>query len=305
MKKEHSLVYSVRAVIYCALLCGTFFQTRLWGSDVPVYRYALESWKVDTFTGYVFFEKSLQLTDLNLIDGFKASNTDFKVIDASQHYADMAMDTFEKYAKNKPLPYLIVFNAEKEADLSRRKQSVFWHGSFENSPISTLSQSPVRQEIVTKIGCGNVGVWLIVNSSNQDKNKAFRAKLEKLLSNAEQTLLAPEINAGRVKAVGENKPSFSIMEMPKDDPKETLFIRMLFENKNPVSIQEPLLFCIFGKGRTLAAISDESLNAERINSVCTYLLSPCSDEQKTKHPGRDLIFPAFSNFIKSLKKPQP
>lgn len=94
------------------------------------------------------------------------------------------------------------------------------------------------------------------------------------------------------------KIEFDVMRVDRNDPAEALFVAMLF-GVSVDALEEfpeaPLLFPVFGRGRTIDGLPAPMVSEELLQGACSYLCGACSCEVKKDNPGIDLVMRADWN----------
>jgi hypothetical protein len=85
--------------------------------------------------------------------------------------------------------------------------------------------------------------------------------------------------------------NFSIKKVSRKNPAEQIFIQMLLGTESDLSdYQVPMVFPLFGQGRSLYALVGAGINKNTIEKACRSLVDWCSCEIKALHQGVDLLF---------------
>ena len=83
---------------------------------------------------------------------------------------------------------------------------------------------------------------------------------------------------------------FSILQVKRDDPKESLLVRMLAGPKAGELLEgKPFVAPVFGQGRVLGAWPADTMDAEGIEEASFFLTGACSCQVKAQNPGWDLL----------------
>ena len=272
--------------------------------QVPVFRYALERWPADPFGLAVFHNGPLSKEQQEIIAGVGYDvNLELFTIDAGKMTAPQRIRFGEvNVEKGKALARLY-YPLE-----SRQGDDALWEGELTAQSLSKIVNSPARQKIAKDILAGESAVWIILKSGDPERDGLVEKNLNKHLKAITQWLEIPEGVAGpgeleRV-ASGEVamedvlrstiplKISFTSLAIDKNDPAEEMFIRMLTGFVPELLEQypgQPLVFPVFGRGRTLDGISEEMLSEELMASAGSYICGACSCEVKRENPGIDVV----------------
>ena len=293
----------IRAALYLALF---FMQPSLalYACQVPVFRYALERWPADAYGLAVFHNGPLSKEQQDII----------AVVDYDVNLEVFTIDTKEMTAPQRiRFGQVTVEKGQALARLyypleSRQGDDALWEGALTRQALDKIVDSPVRRRIAKDILAGESAVWVILKSGDPESDNRVEQNLNKHLQAISKWLEIPEGVAGpgeleRV-ASGEVamedvlrstiplKISFSAVSLNKDDPDEAVFIKMLTGFVPDLLEQypgQPLVFPVFGRGRTLDGIAEEMLNDDLMASAGSYICGACSCEVKRENPGIDLV----------------
>jgi hypothetical protein len=293
----------LRAVCFAAFI---FMQASavLDACQVPVFRYALERWAADSYGLAVFHNGPLSKEQQDIVAGVGYDvNLEVFTIDTGKMTAPQRIRFGEvKVDKGQALARLY-YPLE-----SRQGDEALWEGALTRQALARIVDSPARRKIAKDILAGESAVWVILKSGDPKSDSRVEQDLNKHLKAISQWLEIPEGVAGpgeleRV-ASGEVamedvlrstiplKISFSALSINKDDPDEAIFIKMLTAFV-PDLIEEypgqPLVFPVFGRGRTLDGIAEEMLSDDLMASAGSYICGACSCEVKRENPGIDLV----------------
>ena len=86
-----------------------------------------------------------------------------------------------------------------------------------------------------------------------------------------------------------------MIRIDRNDPNEKIFSRLLtsfIPELNDSNLDYPLIYPVFGRGRTLNPIPASIINEEIMMKACSYICGACSCEVKRENPGIDLIMTA-------------
>ncbi|MCP4848197.1 MAG: hypothetical protein GY899_09660 [Verrucomicrobiaceae bacterium] len=272
--------------------------------QVPVFRYALERWPADAYGLAVFHNGPLSKEQQEIIASVDYDvNLEVFTIDVSEMTAPQRI-RFGKVEVRKGQALARLYYPVE----SRQGDDALWEGTLNRQALDRIVDSPVRRKIAKDILAGESAVWVILKSGDPESDALVETNLNKHLQAISKWLEIPEGVAGpgeleRV-ASGEVamedvlrstiplKISFSAVSISRNDPEEAMFVRML-TGFVPDLIErypgQPLVFPVFGRGRTLDGISQEMLNDELMASAGSYICGACSCEVKRENPGIDLV----------------
>ncbi len=298
LKRKHLLAvfYTVLALLESAVLTEA--------CQVPVFRYALERWPADSYGLAVFHNGPLSEEQQEIVAsvGYDV-NLELFTIDTAKmtaaqrvRFGDVRVESGRALAR-------LYYPLE-----SRQGDEALWEGDLTRQELARIVDSPVRRKIAKDILAGESAVWVILNSGNPEKDERVKKSLNKHLEAICQYLEIPEGVAGpgeldRV-ASGEVamedvlrstiplKISFTTVSIDIKAPEEEMFVKMLTGFVPGLMEQypnQPLIFPVFGRGRTLDGIAEEMLTEELMASAGSYICGACSCEVKRENPGIDLV----------------
>jgi len=238
------------------LLALTFqlIGTAAFACKVPVFRYALDHWPGSDYTLRAGFEAPLVKANLKLAEGSKDGEL------------------------------LAPFDGKKP----------IWTGALDDESLAALLDSPKRREIVQRILDGHAAVWIIVDSGDEEADDELFERLSDRLEFFQSVAKLPEIDpedpASQLGPGPELELKFSILRLDRDDPDESLLVRMLAGPKlAELPAGKPFVAPVFGQGRVLGAWGAESMDVEGIEEASFFLTGACSCQVKAQNPGWDLL----------------
>jgi len=84
--------------------------------------------------------------------------------------------------------------------------------------------------------------------------------------------------------------AFSVLRVSRADPAEQFFLSLLLGiDPDYRSLDGPVAFPVFGRGRVLLGLGGENLTSTNIEDACQYICGACSCEIKAQNPGTDLL----------------
>jgi hypothetical protein len=139
--------------------------------------------------------------------------------------------------------------------------------------MADLTTSPLREKIGKELMAGKLCVMLFLRTGNQDKDND-RMQI------ARQALDASPF--GRI---------ITFIELNRYDKNENHFISMLLNVESDLkSIDEPMLFGIFGRFKALEPLVYKGITEENIKLMINFLTADCSCLIKDNLPGTDILF---------------
>ncbi len=80
--------------------------------------------------------------------------------------------------------------------------------------------------------------------------------------------------------------AFSMVRVSRTDPAEAFLVRMLLQSESDLpTLDEPMAFPVYGRGRVLYALVGAGTNAVNIGGACAFLTGPCLCECKAPSIG--------------------
>lgn len=283
--------------------------------SVPVYRYAFELWAPDEFEVVLFHHGKLTGEQAKLRELLKPKQTETAPVpNIRVHEVDLETNQIPQWQKlwedrgpkDSKEPWLFVFYPAQAAHgMQNGKPVTIWQGPFSKASLELAFNSPARQTLAKRIQAGDNGVWVVLESGDAAVDKALATRLEGYLKNLEQTLELPElkvqdVEAGLISVSAEDLSiSFSVLPIAADDPKEEVFRAMLMASEPDLTdLEGPLVFPVFGRGRSLYAMTDKGVTMQNVKEDAVFLTGPCSCQVKRQNPGFDLLTSADWDTLK-------
>jgi len=269
------------------------FSPSVWACSVPVFQYALAYWTADLYEVMVFHRGALPSAEQAVMDKLKGAswnaeihaNITVKTIDLAESPGIIMQKLWESQADSE-LPWMVV----KYPRISGITEDI-WTGPLTAANVESLLDSPTRKEIARRILKGEVGVWVFLESGNQQKDDAAFSLLESQLMKMSEKLriIAPE---GSEEDFDEAdlRVTFSMIRLSRNDPDEKMFIQMLLNSEWDLkTLSKPMAFPVFGRGRALYALVGDGIRENNIEIACSFLVGWCSCEIKEQNPGVDML----------------
>lgn len=280
-----------------ALLLVLLLQTsNLDACNVPVFRYALERWKPESYEVLLFHRGPLAQNDRVVADalakyvegGDKISNLTFSVVNLADNPSDEALEIFETQ-NQPPLPWLVVRNPSGRT---------VWAGRLQPWAIAALLDSPVRRELAKRILAGASAVWLLLESGNKTQDDAAFALLNTELRQLEKTLKLKDMpgdpdDKPLIKDGPPLRIAFSILRVSRTDPKEQVLVGMLLHSeKDLLERKEPMVFPVFARGHCMLPMMGKGIHPDNIESAAAAIVSYCEDTFRRTQQYVDLLVTA-------------
>ena len=290
----------MRRFLLCVALTALLLPGGAGACSVPVYRYAFELWAPDEYEVVLFHHGELKGEHVKLRELLnpRAGET-APVPNIRIHDIDLETNEIEQWQKlwneqgpkDSKEPWLFVFYPAQTG-----KPVTVWSGKFTKESMALVFTSPARRDLAKRIQAGDNAVWVLLESGNAASDKALREKLEGYLKKLEKNLKLPElkvqdIEAGLISVSADDLSiRFSVLSIAPDDAKESVFRAMLMsaepDLKNHVGA---LVFPVFGRGRSLFAMTEKGVTEDNVAEDCAFLTGPCSCQVKRQNPGFDLL----------------
>ncbi len=300
---------------HSALLAGWLLTSIAIGSavcSVPVFRYALLWWgpqsTQDCYQALVFHHGPMDREQTAALDQLERHAW---TEEGGANYVVVPIDLDDS-----PQPHMqAIWAAETDASepwvvlryppTSRVKQNA-WATPLKDANLAVLLASPKRKEIASRLLAGETAVWILLESGDASKDDDAAKLLGTRIAKLETELKLPEEKddpidtaadrALEAAAVDENLPplqiKFSTLRLSRDDADDQLLVRLLRKSEADLDVEFahlPIVFPVFGRGRTLWALAGGGINDDMITKYAGYLVGMCSCEIKAQNPGFDLL----------------
>ena len=274
--------------------------------DVPVFRYALERWRAETYQLVVFRREPLgegEREALRLLDRGDAAPVNCQVleVDLSAPLEAGLKELWESQS-SPALPRAVLRPKSPGA-----AAVTIWSGPPTAEAIRSLVDSPARREIARRILAGETIVWLLLESGDRAADDRTAERVESRLRKLEKEVKLREAAPAAGEAAGEataaDRPAerpiplkiqFSLLRLARNDPAEALLVDFLLKMRatsQPGDLTRPAVFPTFGRGRVLCSMEGEDIDDE-MRDAAEFLNGPCSCEVKELNPGMDLLIAA-------------
>ncbi len=274
---------------------------------IPVFRYALERWQPDRYELLVCHSGPLADPQQALFQQLRdaANDADAPV---NVFVTDVDVDQLPPQDGNAGSPDPLLDDAVDAAKQSETAWLVLryppagpspvacWSGELTAANADRIVQSPLRADIAERILSGDSAVWVLIESSDPQKNAQALDTLRTELDRMQEQLTLPsrdvletddQYQAG---TAVELRIGFSVVQLAREDESEKIFLQMLLHSEADLeSFDEPIAVPVFGRGRTYFALVGQGINASTIEESCRFLCGDCSCQVKALNPGRDML----------------
>jgi hypothetical protein len=264
--------------------------------DVPVFRYALERWPSVPYEMVVLHRGPLaddERSAAGALDASPTSNLTVRLADLASR-PSASLERLWEQAGRPELPCMIL-RYPQEVGIVRPA----WWGRLTADNAKALADSPARREVARRILEGHSAVWVLLESGDAERDAAARSLLEKHLEQANQTVELPpglaDVPQGRADIFAVLSPPvqvrFSLLAVVRADPAERVFAAMLLNSEPGLTeyASQPMVFPIYGRGRSLYALVGKGITEENVLEACRFLVGACSCIAKAENPGTDLL----------------
>jgi hypothetical protein len=309
---------SLGVALFLILTC--FIETQ--GCEIPVFRYALERLRPETYSVLVYHRGPLSKDQETVLGTLRSGSLDDN---GKGNYIVETIDLGKPADLGKrpacpasaPLPWVMVCYPRSDAAVPPA-----WSGPLTAGNVRLIQDSPARQELAKRLLNGETAVWVLVECGDKARDEAVAQSLLNICRKLEKTLKLPKDPEDKPKEAGEAEPhspgienlriAFSVLRISRQDPAEAALRSTLFNVDKDIPAQgQPIAFAVFGRGRVFTAFAGSNLNEEAVTERASFLVLPCSCEIKGNLPGFDLMvssdweIPAIAENRPEPKPPLP
>jgi hypothetical protein len=278
------------------------------GCSIPVFRYALERWQASPYQALVFHRGPLPGPARTLLRGLEEpatpANVAVKAVDLDDPVEAGLRRVWERQGREAAPPWLVL--RPPEAD---EKTADLWAGPLTEANVAALLDSPARRRLVEAAGRGDAVVFLLLESGGRAADDAAAALVEKRLAllPGEIVLPEPQPDGPQLRSALPLRAAFSLLRLAPGEAAEQTFVRMLLRSDEGLAdVRGPIVFPIFGRGRSLGGLHGKELNEDQIRQAARFLCGACSCQVKELNPGIDLLLSAnWDNLLESAAPPAP
>jgi hypothetical protein len=271
--------------------------------SVPVFRYALERWPADRFSGVLFSDGKLsEAQDEIYTNMARAGDAPAAALNLDVVKVDVSGTIPKKYARlwkeQEPsaggkLPWLVIWYPPLVGDEPR----VMWAGGLESAELASMFNSPAREELGKRLMKGEALVFVLLESGQKVGDERAVKAVEEQIPILEKTVKVskvleddPLVDGPTLKSKLPVTLQMSVLRVARDDPREKMFVQMLERSQSQtIDPAMPVVFPVFGRGRILCAFSGQSIKAENLEDAAAFLAGPCSCQVKELNPGVDIL----------------
>jgi len=139
--------------------------------------------------------------------------------------------------------------------------------------LNGLTTSPMREKIAAEVMSGKLCVLLYLTTGNPDKDDRGMQIIRNAL------------------AASPYKEIISVTSLSKTSKEEAHFVSLLLNVEDDLrTINEPMVFGIFGRFKALEPLLGKGISEENIGLMIDFLTADCSCLIKDDMPGTDILF---------------
>ena len=288
------LRYRLRFVFLGLLLAAV----SAWACSVPVFRYGLEHWAADPYQAAVFHRGPLSDASLALMKKLRGddksevprANITVRDIDLAQSPPQEAVDLWKR-AGSPDAPWLVVL-PPRTMDVA----NTMFAAPLDDANVNAVIDSPVRREIIKRLGEGESAVWVLLEGGDKSQDDAAAKLISERLEYLGGVMELPKLDEQDIKNGLVSVPpeglrlAFSMLRVSRADAAEKFFIHTLLTSEHDLkSFKGPMAFPVFGQARVLYALVDAGIKRENIDKAANFLIGSCSCQVKEQNPGADLL----------------
>jgi hypothetical protein len=274
-------------VLALGLLLGA---ASLHAGGLPVFRCALEGWPVRDYQVVIFHRGPLDMDVQDLVTAMKeaplrwGANIATSTADVAEDMDEATLALWKSQTNAEP-PWMVVLAPPNE-----EYSPVLWAGRFGADTVKAVLDSPARKKAIEALVRGDSAVWVLLECGDAMRDEAAVDTLAGTLKQLEKDsrLSASITSAPPAKFKLPLRISFSLVRVTRNDPAEEFFVNLLSQGER-FHPAKPAVFPVFGRGRTLGALSGKHLDDEFILDACSFITGGCSNGVKELRPGKDLL----------------
>lgn len=278
------------------LLAVLLFATLALACSTPVFRYAIERWEADPYRLMVFTNGELTETQQQIVIEFKIyERYGYRQppLLVEQHdlsaLSNTASAVWSEIASNRAAPCVALLYPD-----TMRVNGVVLSDELTTNALNRIIMSPARLEVARRLLGGDSAVWLLLRGPDAARNTEVRELLDTSLRGLAESVVYNEDFLALAREAGTEPPPlrFSVLEIDRNDPQESLLISMLTGvSADTAKHPGPMVVPVFGQGRAAVLMMDEYIAGPYISNVVQFLSGACSCEVKSLNPGFDLLIP--------------
>lgn len=270
---------------------------------IPVFRYALEHWPAQPCRIIVYHQGVFSPEQRAMVDALGQSNlcsVETCDVAAPSNMADSSLDDPMKIWRSLPhQPALPTVTLSCWGGRKNEPQAVLSRPFNRETVDALTTKTPFHREVARRLLTGDSVVWVVLTAPDAARNDAARRMLTTTLHKMEQELTLPNKRDPNDTtfdiAMNTSIPlrmRFTVLEVPGRGLDADLFRSALRSiTTNAVTMTEPVVIPVFGRGLALDAFYGPALDAETVQSTCEFLCGDCSCNVKDMQLGVSLFMP--------------
>jgi len=278
-----------RYLITLLLLLGSQFAM---SCTVPVFQYAMERWTQSYYEGVLLYQHELSEEEKAIFTRFQ------KMFRENNALLNLRVEKMDVHANSGKYQRLIKdYEPENLPALAlwfpRQKGKIepFWTGKLQIEQLEHIIKSAKRKEITGHLLEGSPLVWMLIAPGDQYPVKDYFRRLKDGISvSVEAMKKQPQYRPLIVKE--DEVVTFPVVTVSADNPDESVLVSMVTGIQDGVSLDEPIVVPVFGRGRALTSFPAKEISKEQIYNIMTFLMSPCACQIKMASPGMDMLIKA-------------
>jgi hypothetical protein len=149
----------------------------------------------------------------------------------------------------------------------------FFSRYYDHSLLKNLTVSPMREKVAAELMAGNLCVMVYLKTDNKEKDDRGLVILKNTVKSSP---------FGKI---------ITVIELSRNSIDESHFASLLLNVEDDLrTIQEPMLFGVFGRFKALEPLVGKGISEENINLMIDFLTAECSCLIKDDLPGTDILF---------------
>ena len=269
--------------------------------SVPVFRYALEHWRPDSYVAVVFHRGELSEDQQGFIASIQpgenseqeGANIVVQTVDLDAEPDEALMELWNEQ-ETETLPWITV-----KSPLKQGPPQTVWAGELSAETSSAVMHSPVREQLGKQLINGDSVVWVFLNSGDSSVDDPAYELLQAEVTRLERELELPEIEDADFDELSLDpdalKLKMSTLRVSRDDAEERFLVDSLLRVEPDLMdepyVSQPMAFPVFGRGRALYALVGDGITAGTIEEAGQFLTGACQCTVKAQNPGVDLLMP--------------
>jgi len=139
--------------------------------------------------------------------------------------------------------------------------------------LKNLTSSPLREKVASELMAGKLCVMVYLKTDNKEKDDKGLQALKRAVESSPFGSIIP------------------IVEISRNNKEETHFASLLLNVEDDLkTIQEPMLFGVFGRFKALEPLLGKGISEDNIALMIDFLTAECSCLIKDDLPGTDILF---------------